>query len=83
MKSVKKGQKRILEEKIELDEIKKEILTDEMKETVPAGAEAKDKPRKETEVAYQDEGGFAGIFASKLDEIVKKEEPAKKTRKKG
>ncbi len=82
VKSVKKGQKRILEEKIELDEIKKEIQADDIKDVLPT-AEGKKKSRKETNVAYQDQGGFGGIFASKLDEIVKKEEPTQKTKKKG
>jgi hypothetical protein len=73
-KTVKKGQKKILEEKIELDEIKKQILQEDMID--PAGAkeeEVKKDPVKEVKVAYKDEGGFGGIFASQLDEIVKKE----------
>jgi hypothetical protein len=35
--------------------------------------EEKKKPVKGGEVRYKDEGGFGGIFASQLDEIVKKD----------
>jgi hypothetical protein len=79
-KTVKKGQKRILEEKIELDEIKKQIRQEDLIETAEAKEEeVKKEPVKEVKVAYQDEGGFGGIFASQLEQIVKKEteEPAK------
>jgi hypothetical protein len=89
-KTVKKGQKRILEEKIELDEIKKQILQEDLIETSGAREEeVKKEPVKEAKVVYKDEGAFGGIFASQLEQIVKKEteEPAasgnkiKKTRK--
>ncbi|MEI6614563.1 MAG: hypothetical protein WCL37_06680, partial [Chrysiogenales bacterium] len=72
---VRKGQKKILEEKIELDEIKKQIMQAGMSEIIPENEmpEEKKKPVKGDEVRYKDEGGFGGIFASQLDEIVKKD----------
>lgn len=85
VKTVKKGQKKILEEKIELDEIKKQILQDDLTDKmIDQSQEEKKEPVKEVKVAYKDEGAFSGIFASQLDEIVKKEtkEPAKKNGKK-
>jgi hypothetical protein len=84
-KTAKKGQKKILEEKIELDEIKKQILQEDLIETANGKeAEVKKEPDKEVKVAYKDEGGFGGIFASQLDQIVKNEttEPAKNGGKK-
>jgi hypothetical protein len=84
-KTAKKGQKKILEEKIELDEIKKQILQEDLIETAGGKeAEVKKEPVKEVKVAYKDEGGFGGLFASQLDQIVNKEtaEPAKNGGKK-
>ncbi|MCX6553777.1 MAG: hypothetical protein NTZ12_01990 [Candidatus Aminicenantes bacterium] len=75
VKTVRKGQKKILEEKIELDEIKKQIMQADISE-IDSENEApveKKKPVKGEEVRYQDEGGFGGILASQLDEIVKKD----------
>lgn len=73
-KTAKKGQKKILEEKIEMDEIKKQILQEDLIEA----AESKDVGMKkelvkEVKVAYKDEGAFGGVLASVLDEIVKKD----------
>ena len=79
VKTVKKGQKKILEEKIELDEIKKQILQDDLTDKmIDQSQEEKKEPVKEVKVAYKDEGGFGGIFASQLDQIVKKETEAPK-----
>ena len=85
VKTVKKGQKKILEEKIELDEIKKQILQDDLTDKMIDQSQAETKePVKEVKVAYKDEGGFGGLLASQLDQIVKKEtaEPEKKNGKK-
>lgn len=85
VKTVKKGQKKMLEEKIELDEIKKQILQDDLTDKmIDQSQEEKKQPVKEVKVAYKDEGAFSGIFASQLDQIVKKETetPAKKNGKK-
>lgn len=75
VKTVRKGQKKILEEKIELDEIKKQIMQEDLNEIISENEAPveKKKPVKGGEVRYKDEGGFGGIFASQLDEIVKKE----------
>ncbi len=74
-KTVRKGQKKILEEKIELDEIKKQIMQTDIDEIVSENdvRDEKKEPVKGGDVAYKDEGGFGGILASQLDEIVKKE----------
>ena len=77
IKTAKKGQKKILEEKIELEEIKKQILSDEELLKAAEEEEIKKEPVKEVKVAYQDKGGFAGILGSKLDEVVKKEKKGK------
>jgi hypothetical protein len=79
LKVSKKGQKKIIEEKIELDEIKKEILHQDLKKEAqePEGV-GKKETSKETQVAYKDAGGFGGIFASKLDEIVQKDDDKEK-----
>jgi len=85
IKTVKKGQKKILEEKIELDEIKKQIMREDLIETAADKEEiVRNEPVKEAKVAYKDEGAFSGIFASQLDQIVKKESeaPAKSNGKK-
>jgi hypothetical protein len=85
VKTAKKGQKKILEEKIELDEIKKQILQEDLIDADGAkDADVKKEPVKEVKVAYKDEGAFGGVFASQLDQIVKKEadEPAKSGAKK-
>lgn len=84
-KTVKKGQKKILEEKIELDEIKKQIRQDDLIDNmIDREKDERKEPVKEIKVAYKDEGGFGGIFASQLDRIVKKdtEAPKKKNVKK-
>ena len=74
---MKKGQKKILEEKIELDEIKKQILREDLIEAAgDKDDEVKKEPVKEVKVAYKDEGAFGGLFASQLDQIVKKETAA-------
>lgn len=85
VKTAKKGQKKILEEKIELDEIKKQILTEDLiRDAAERDAAARKEPVKEVKVAYKDEGAFGGVFADVLDQIVKKEEPAaEKEGKKG
>jgi hypothetical protein len=75
VKTVRKGQKKILEEKIELDEIKKQIMQADLGEIVAETDvhEEKKEPVKGDEVRYKDEGGFGGMLASQLDEIVKKD----------
>lgn len=86
--SKKKIDKAKADEKLDIDEIKKEIKLEELKEKVMKQKDVSKKVEKEKEIAYQDNGGFGGILASKLDEIVKKEDKEKpktkkKTKKKG
>lgn len=62
------------EEGLSEDEIKREIELEELKEKL-GEQKRKQKKIKSKEVAYKDNGnGFGGVFASKLDEIVKKED---------
>ncbi len=61
------------EDRINIEDIKKDIKLEELKEEVLSKKE-KAKKEKEKEVAYQDNGAFGGIFASKLDEAVLKKD---------
>lgn len=81
--SKKKIDKKSKDERIDIDEIKKEIKLEELKEKVLNKKVGKTKKEvaKKKEIAYEDNGGFGGILASKLDEIVKKEK-SPKTKKK-
>jgi len=68
----------VVEESMDPNDIKKDIELETLKNQIQ---EKKDSKKKiEKKVAYKDKGGFGGIFASKLDEIVKKED--KKSKKK-
>ncbi len=80
--SKKKIDKKQAEEKLDIDEIQKEIKLEELKEKVLEKKEAARKVEKEKEIAYEDTGGFGGILASKLDEIVKKEKKQESGKKK-
>jgi len=79
LKTKKRIEKKPIEEKLDIDEIKKDIKLEELKEKVLEKKKADKKEKKE--VAYEDHGGFGGILASKLDEVVKKDD--KKKPKKG
>ncbi|MCI0471213.1 MAG: hypothetical protein L0Y73_06105 [Candidatus Aminicenantes bacterium] len=73
----KKVQKKPIEEKMTEDEIKSQIELEELKDKIAArqaAAERAKKAEEEKKVAYSDDGSFAGIFASKLDKIVKKDD---------
>ncbi|MCK4764052.1 MAG: hypothetical protein KAW12_17770 [Candidatus Aminicenantes bacterium] len=76
-KTPKKIAKKPLDESMSEDEIKSQIKLEELKQTV---ADRKERPsqakkeKKDKKIAYSDDGGFGGAFASKLDEIVKKED---------
>lgn len=63
------------------DEIKSQIQLEELKQKMQEQARSQKKPAKKKKIAYKDDGGgvFGGVFASKLDEIVKKEEDKKKS----
>lgn len=74
MKLPKRVVKESVDEKLSADEIKREIQLEELKEKMRQQAAAKKDIKSEKKVAYSDRsGGFGGIFASKLDEIVQKD----------
>jgi hypothetical protein len=76
----KRLEKSVADDKMDIEEIKSEIQLEELKEKLK---EKKEKAKvKEKKVAFQDEGGFGGIFASKLDEVIKKDEPEEKKKAK-
>ncbi len=76
----KRVEKTADQNKMDLDDIKSEIQLEELKEQLKEKKEITQV--KEKKVAFQDEGGFGGIFASKLDEVIKKEESKEKKEKK-
>lgn len=69
----KRVEKKAAPENMDLEEIKSEIKLEELKEKVLDKKEAEKKAQREKEIAYKDNGGFGGILASKLDQVVKKE----------
>lgn len=83
VKAPKRGDRKPKEDEMSEDDIKSQIelekLKDEMDQKKKSG---KPRKKKEKKIAYKDKAeGFGGIFASKLDEIVKKDsdqEPDKK-----
>ncbi len=75
LKVPKRPEKRPLEETMTEDEIKSQIQLEMLKENMRAQKLAQRKLEKEKEVAYKDEGSaFGGTLASKLDQIVKKDD---------
>ena len=81
-KPSKKSERKSEETVLSNDEIKREIEFEKLKETMSdRTAKTKGSEEDKKKVAYKDSiGGFGGSFASKLDQIVKKEEP-KETKK--
>jgi hypothetical protein len=80
----KRPERKPLDEGMSEDEIKSQIQLEELKEKLTEQKRrAKRKPEKEKKVAYKDKTNEAvgGIFASKLDEIVKKDEHKDKKEK--
>jgi hypothetical protein len=76
-KTQKKAMKKPIEDNLSEEEIKSEIRLEKLKETIEEKKKGPDKIKKgdaEKKIAYKDRGGFGGVFASKLDEIVKQEE---------
>jgi hypothetical protein len=78
----KRQEKPVVDEKLDIDEIKSEIQLEELKEKLKEKKKKAKTKVKEKKVAFQDEGGFGGVFASKLDEAIKQEEPKKKKKAK-
>ncbi|MEN8153987.1 MAG: hypothetical protein ABFR75_08175 [Acidobacteriota bacterium] len=76
-KAPKKTVKKSEDDKMDLEDLKSEMELIKLKEKVK---EKKKKPAKKEEVkkvAFKDDGGFGGIFASKLEDVVTKEEKPK------
>jgi len=82
IKTKKIVDKRDIEEAIDLDEIKKEIKLEKLKEKVLDKKSDKVKTEIKKKVAYKDGSTFGSVFASKLDEIVKKQDDNKGKKKK-
>jgi hypothetical protein len=81
--SKKRTEKKPKDDRLDIDEIKSEIKLEELKEKVLSKKKTKkEKATKEKKIAYEDNGGFGGILASKLDEIVQKKEDKPKAKKK-
>jgi hypothetical protein len=67
---------------IDMEEVKDQIHLEKLKEDLAKTKVKKAKAKKEKakKIAYKDEGAFGGIFADKLDTVIKKDD--KKTKKK-
>ncbi len=82
-KPVKKTIPKPQDEQLDIEDIKSEIELLKLKEEVEKKRKDTEKKKKEKEVAFKDDGkGIGGIFASKLDEIVKTESDKEKNKKK-
>jgi hypothetical protein len=77
----KKVERRLDEETMSEDEIKSQIELEKLKEKIRDRKNIKEADKKET-VVYKDDSRFSGILASKLDEIVKKDDDKKEKEKK-
>ncbi|MCP4154369.1 MAG: hypothetical protein GY757_41980 [bacterium] len=75
IKTPKRASKPVNEEVLSEDELKSQIKLEELKDTMRDQKKTgRKKSKKKKEIAYKDNGGFGGVFASKLDEVVKKDE---------
>jgi hypothetical protein len=74
VKAARKVERRPEEDTMSEDEIKSQIELEKLKEKMRGRREAEKAAEKDKKVAYHDNGGFGGIFASQLDKIVKKED---------
>jgi len=81
-KPKKRLERKISDENIDLEEIVSDIRLEELKEEVLEKKEAEKRDGKKEEVAYQDNGGFGGILASKLDQVVKPDAKDKEKKEK-
>jgi len=72
-KSKKRVEPSVNEDKIDIEDIKKDIKLEELKEQV-LSKKKKGKKEKKKEVAYKDDGAFSGVFASILDDAVSKKD---------
>jgi hypothetical protein len=74
VKAARKVERRPEEDALSEDEIKSQIELEKLKEKMRERREAEKAAEKAKKVAYHDNGGFGGVFASQLDKIVKKED---------
>ena len=81
LKTKKIVDRRDTEEAIDLDEIKKEIKLEKLKEKVLDKEKIKVKTEKRKKVVYKDDKDFGSVFASKLDAVVKKQDETKRKKK--
>ena len=79
----KRPGKKPIDESMSEDEIKSQIELEKLKEKMRNRKDLEREAERKKKVAYKDDSGFAGVFASKLDEIVKKDgDQQKKEQKK-
>jgi len=76
-KPFKKVERTEEEEVLSEDEIKSQIELEKLKEQMRDRQSNLKENQKKEKVAYKDNGGFSGILASKLDQVVKKGEDKK------
>jgi hypothetical protein len=74
VKAARKVERRPEDDAMSEDEIKSQIELEKLKEKMKERREAEKEAEKDKKIAYHDNGGFGGIFASQLDKIVKKED---------
>lgn len=70
----RKMEKKPGEEHMSKEDIQVQIELENLKENLVEQKKPARKDDKKKKIAYQDNGGFAGVLASKLDEIVKKDD---------
>jgi len=73
-KPPRKAERRPVDDAMSEDEIKSQIELEKLKEKMKERRQAEKEAEKEKKVAYHDNGGFGGVFASQLDKVVKKED---------
>lgn len=74
VKAARKTERRPEDDAMSEDEIKSQIELEKLKEKMRERREAEKQAEKDKKVAYHDNGGFGGVFASQLDKVVKKED---------
>ncbi len=74
VKPKKRLERKLSDDNLDLEEIVSDIRLEELKDEVLEKKEVEKRDGKKKEVAYKDDGGFGGILASKLDQVVKGDE---------
>jgi hypothetical protein len=78
----KKTTKKPQDDQLDLEDLKSEMELIKLKEKVKDGKKKPSKKEESKKVAFKDDGGFAGIFASKLEDVVTKEDKPKRKKQK-